>query len=107
MSSPVVSSQLNSSLSVQENQLASNDRVTLAKLLSLGFGGSGAKHVFSAESLRTAGLSTNALVALVRASAPRVVDGGVEVRPKMFIAKEVTVYDSGAADITLALELVG
>lgn len=94
-------------LSVQESQLASNDRVTLAKLLSLGFGASDTKHVFSAESLRTAGLSTNALVALVRASAPRVVGAdGVEVHPKTFIAREVTVYDTGAADITLALALV-
>ena len=93
-------------LSVQDPQLASNDRVTLNKLLQLGFGSSGTPHTFSAEALRTNGLSTNALVALVRASVPKLMGpDGTELRPKTFVAKVVTVHDSGAADITLALDL--
>ncbi len=93
-------------LSVQDPQLAANDRVTLNKLLQLGFGSSGTPYSVSAEALRTNGLSTNALVALVRASIPKLMGpDGTELRPKTFVAKVVTVHDSGAADFTLALDL--
>jgi len=93
-------------LSVQDTQLASNDRVTLNKLLTLGVNNRDTKHTLSSEFLRTNGLSTNALVALVRASLPRLADpAGEELRPKTFVAKEVTVYDNGGTDITLALDL--
>lgn len=93
-------------LSVQDPQLAANDRVTLNKLLQLGSSSSGTPYSFSAEALRTNGLSTNALVALVRASVPKLMGSdGTELRPKTFVAKVVTVHDSGAADLTLALDL--
>jgi hypothetical protein len=95
-----------STLSVQDALLAANDRVTVGKLLKLGMGSSDTKYTMTAEALGTSGLSTNALVALVRAFLPRQLDGaGVEVRPKTFVAKEVTVYASGSADFTLAFDL--
>jgi hypothetical protein len=94
-------------LSVQDAQLAANDRVTVGKLLKLGLSRAETPYTLTAEALGTSGLSTNALVALVRAGLPRLVDAeGTELRPKTFVAKEVTVYASGAADLTLTLELV-
>ncbi len=94
------------SLSVQDGQLAANDRVTLGKLLKMGLSSSLTKYTLTAETLGSSGLSTNALVALVRASVPRLVDeGGAEIRPKTFVASEVTVYATGTADITLSMDL--
>lgn len=94
------------SLSVQDGQLAANDRVTLGKLLKMGLGSSQTKYTLNAETLGSCGLSTNALVALVRASVPRLVDeGGAEIRPKTFVASEVTVHFTGTAEITLSMDL--
>lgn len=94
------------SLSVQDAQLAANDRVTLAKLLKLGLGRGHTKYTMTAEALGASGLSTNALVALVRASVPRLLDeSGTETRPKTFVASEVTVHCTGSADITLTMDL--
>jgi hypothetical protein len=96
-----------STLSVQDTQLAANDRVTVGKLLKLEMGASDTKYTMTAEALGANGLSTNALVALVRAALPKQVDAnGVETRPKTFVAKEVTVYASGTAEFTLAFDLV-
>jgi hypothetical protein len=94
-------------LSAQDAQLAANDKVTLTKLIKLGLVSSVETYSFSAEMLGSSGLSTNALVALVRAPLPRLVDAdGTETRPKTFVAKEVTVYAGGAADLTLMFDLV-
>jgi hypothetical protein len=93
-------------LSVQDAQLAANDRVTMGKLLKLEMGASDTKYTMTAEALGANGLSTNALVALVRAALPKQVDAsGAEIRPKTFVAKEVTVFASGAAEFTLAFDL--
>ena len=98
---------MTTTLSVQTTQLASNDRVTVAKLLKLGHKCRDTKYTLSSAALGESGLSTNALVALVRAALPRVVDeAGAELRPKTFVAQEVTVRHSGDADITLSLDLV-
>jgi hypothetical protein len=95
------------SLSVQDAQLAANDRVTLGKLLKLGLGASETPYTMTAEALSSSGLSTNALVALVRASVPKLLGpDGAEIRPKTFVAKEITVYSSGSAVFTLAMDLV-
>ncbi len=94
-------------LSTQDAQLAANDRVTLAKLLKLGLSAAETTYELTAEMLGANGLSTNALVALVRAPLPRLADAdGKELRPKSFVAKEVTVYAGGAAHLTLTYELV-
>jgi len=93
-------------LSVQDTRLASNDRVTVAKLLKLGFSARDTKYGLNAALLGASGLSTNGLVALVRASVPRLLDAaGVELRPAAFVASEVTVRSSGEAEITLAFDL--
>lgn len=93
-------------LSVQDTQLSSNDRVTVGKLLKMGLGAKDQPYTLDAALLGTSGLSTNALVALVRAAVPRMVDAdGTEVRPATSVAKQVTVYNTGTADITLAVEL--
>lgn len=93
-------------LSVQDTQLASNDRVTLAKLLKLGLASRDVKYTMSAADLGSCGLSTNALVALARAAVAALKDeSGAEVRPKTSVASEVTVYNTGAADFTLAVDL--
>lgn len=94
-------------LSAQDTQLASNDRVTVAKLLKLGFSSRHTRYTLDAALLGSSGLSTNGLVALVRAKLPRRVDAdGAELRPQTFVASEVTVRSTGEADITLALDLV-
>lgn len=94
-------------LSTQDAQLAANDRVTLAKLLKLGLNAAETPYELTAEVLGANGLSTNALVALVRAPLPRLADAdGHELRPKSFVAREVTVYAGGTAQLTLTYELV-
>lgn len=93
-------------LSVQDPQLASNDRVTVSKLLKLGFGSADTPYSIDAAALGASGLSTNGLVALVRAALPRQVGAdGTELRPKTFVAKQVTVFNHGGADFTLAFDL--
>jgi hypothetical protein len=63
-------------------------------------------HTLDAATLGSSGLSTNALVALVRASVPRMVDAeGTELRPKTFVAQAVTVHCNGSAELTLGLDL--
>jgi hypothetical protein len=94
-------------LSVQDPQLAANDRVTVGKLLKLGMGAKDTPYTMTAEALGSSGLSTNALVALVRAAIPRLVDAaGAEQRPKTNVLKQATVYASGTADFILAFDLV-
>jgi hypothetical protein len=94
-------------LSAQDPQLAANDKVTLTKLMKLGFASGDTLYSMSAEALGACGLSSNALVALVRAGLPRQVDAeGQELRPKTFVAKAVTVHAGGAADFTLMMDLV-
>ena len=94
-------------LHVQDSGLAANDRVTVTKLQKLGFCQADTPYQMDAAVLGAAGLSTNGLVALVRAVLPLLKDAeGVEIRPKGAVARQVTVYDTGAADFTLALDLV-
>ena len=94
-------------LSVQDSNLSSNDRVTLSKLLKLGFHQSNTAYTMDAAALGSSGLSTNGLVALARASVPRLLDAeGVELRPKTFVALQVTVHCTGSADFMLNLDLV-
>lgn len=93
-------------LSVQDALLASNDRVTVTKLLKLGFCAAGTPYSMDAAALGASGLSTNGLVALVRASLPRQLDAdGTELRPKICVAQQVTVHHHGGADFTLAFDL--
>jgi hypothetical protein len=94
-------------LHVQDTGLATNDRVTVTKLQKLGFTQADTPYQIDAAALGTAGLSTNGLVALARAVLPLLKDtNGNELRPKGAVARQVTVYDTGAADFTLALDLV-
>jgi len=94
-------------LSVQDTRLSSNDRVTVGKLLKMGLSSADTVYTLDAPTLGSSGLSTNGLVALVRASLPRLLDPeGVELRPQTMVIKRITVYDTGSADFTLALGLV-
>lgn len=93
-------------LSVQDAQLPSNDRVTLGKLLKLGLATGGTPYTMTAADLGANGLSTNALVALARVNVAAIKDeAGTELRPKTTVARQVTVYGTGAADFILALDL--
>ncbi|WP_290877089.1 hypothetical protein [Aquabacterium sp.] len=93
-------------LSVQDTRLSSNDRVTVAKLLKMGLDSADQPYSLDAATLGASGLSTNALVALVRANVPRLLDAeGQELRPQSMVLKQITVYASGTADFTLAMPL--
>ncbi len=94
-------------ISVQDTRLSSNDRVTVGKLLKMGLSSADTLYTLDAATLGSSGLSTNALVALVRANVPRQVDAeGLELRAQTMVVKRITVYDTGATDFTLALGLV-
>jgi len=93
-------------LSVENARIASNDKVTLGKLLKLGFSQSDTVYTLDAAALGAAGLSSNGLVALVRAPVPRrVAEDGTEVHPTRMVASTVTVRADGSADFTLAFDL--
>jgi hypothetical protein len=93
-------------LSAQDGSLAANDKVTLAKLVKLGLSTADQAYPMSAQMLAANGLSTGAIVALVRAPLARLQDEqGQEIRPQGFVAKAVTVFAGGAAEITLSTDL--
>jgi hypothetical protein len=93
-------------LSVENNRLPSNDRVTVTKLFKLGYNRQDTLYTMDAAALGAAGLSTNGLVALVRATVPRMVaEDGTELRAQSMLVSAVTVHANGSADFTLTIDL--